>query len=204
MARLQHCAFMAVTIVAIGTTITSLSHPRGREAPLDIPEYELHTPPHPGDPIGFDVNGKQCLFEANFDALGAYRDAYVEKFPLCPDATKNLSTAAIESAGRRMQEESFIVTGAIPIPYCESLRPRVIRSCHACRCQRGAATIQGRCIEFTANALPINDPWTCEGGKLELRGQFEDFGTNSHGTKFFCNDGCGDLMHGCRRFSDER
>ena len=190
MTRLQHCAFVAVTIVALGTTITSLSHSRGREAPLDVPEYELHTPPHPDDPIGFDANGTQCLFEANLDALGAYRDAYVEKLPLCPTT----------SAGRRMQDDVFfVVTSANILSYCRWS----LRSCQACRCRSGHVArfstplgptvlttlghTGGMCTDFrervSSSQIP---PLTCEGGQLEIRGE----------NKFFCNAGCS-LMHGC-------
>jgi hypothetical protein len=200
MTRLQHCAFVAVTIVALGTTITSLSHPRGRDAPLDVPELELHTPPHPGDPIGFDANGTECLFEANLDALGAYRDAYVEKkLPLCPTT----------SAGRRMQDGGFfgVVTSASILPYCDvwtwenglgnsftvvGERPNrqdALRSCRFCRCRFGWPSYASRWGFTGGECGGISGegtyPFTCEGGQLEIRGE-----------KFFCNAGCS-LMHGC-------
>ena len=205
MTRLQHCAFVAVTIVALGTTITSLSHPRGREAPLDVPELELHTPPHPGDPIGFDANGTQCLFEANLDALGAYRDAYVEKkLPLCPTT----------SAGRRMQDGGFfVVTSAIIPPYCDNVqvssftRTRTLhslQSCQACLCRPGHfATFtwwdstKGECMNNRAaevmGGVRMIKTFTCQGGQLEVRGSG---GPSYSENKFFCNDNC-NLVHGC-------
>ena len=141
MTRLPHCAFVAVTIIAVGTTITSLSHPRRRDEP-DVPELELHIPPHTGDPIGFDANGTECLFEANLDALGAFRNAFVERFPLCP------------STGRRMQERIYeVVIGADVVHDCNTIPGdgiiRRLRPCESCSCQLPFSTINSNCVGAT-------------------------------------------------------
>ena len=83
--RLRHCAFVAMTIVALGTTITSLSHRASSQSGMDVPELEYHRPPLQEDPIRIDANGTVCLNRANLDALGKYKDAYLAKTPLCSE-----------------------------------------------------------------------------------------------------------------------
>lgn len=102
MTRLQHCALVALSIIAFGTTLFSISH-----AVVDSPSctgIELHIPPRPEDPLVFDTTGREYYTDDEFGLAGECASELAAKLPR--------ARVYYNSTSRQLQENIFSGFGA--------------------------------------------------------------------------------------------
>jgi hypothetical protein len=102
MTRLQHCALVALSIIAFGTTLFSISH-----AVVDSPSctgIELHIPPRPEDPLVFDTTGREYYTDDEFGLAGECASELAAKLPR--------ARVYYNSTSRQLQENIFTGFGA--------------------------------------------------------------------------------------------